>query len=111
MSSGSVEVMWDAYDEAWTRVSGEVIGEVGVTINVNGDELVSLMATPAQQAELALGLLYNEGLMKDLGDLDQAAFDKASDIIHKGQEAAERMLPVLRKKLGFKKRRFQFPKR
>jgi len=70
MPSGSVEVMWDAYDEAWAHVRGEVIGEAVITINVNGDELVSLMATPAQQAELALGFLLNEGLMGGLADLD-----------------------------------------
>jgi FdhD protein len=70
MPSGSVEVSWDVYDKTWTRSNGEIIGEAVVTINVNGDELVSLMATPAQQAELALGLLLNEGLMDDPTELD-----------------------------------------
>jgi len=44
----------------------------------------------------------------ELGDMDQIAFDKSSDIIHKGQEAAEKALPALRKVLGYKKRRFRF---
>lgn len=70
MSSGSIEVSWDVYDKAWTRADGEVIGEAVITINVNGEELVSLMATPDQQTELALGFLLNEGLMKDPTDLD-----------------------------------------
>ncbi len=47
----------------------------------------------------------------NLGNLDQAAFDKATEIIHKGQEAAEKMLPKLRKKLAIKKRHFIFRKR
>ena len=47
----------------------------------------------------------------DLGNIDQTAFDKSSEIIHKGQEAAEKMLPVLQKKLCIKKRRFKFLKR
>jgi FdhD protein len=70
MPSGSAGVAWDAYDKGWSRSEGEVIGEAVITINVNGNELVSLMATPAQQAELALGFLVNEGLMDDLKDLD-----------------------------------------
>ena len=70
MPSGSVEVSWDVYDKTWTRAHGEIIGETVITINVNGKELVSLMATPAQQAELALGLLLNERLMNDPADLD-----------------------------------------
>lgn len=44
----------------------------------------------------------------DLGDIDQAAFDKSPEIIQKGQEAAEKALPMLRKYLGLKKRRFRF---
>lgn len=70
MKSGSHPVHWDAFDKGWSQSSGEVIGEAIVTINVNGDELVSLMATPAQQAELAVGFLYNEGLTSGTEELD-----------------------------------------
>ncbi|MEE8359693.1 MAG: patatin-like phospholipase family protein [Candidatus Omnitrophota bacterium] len=47
----------------------------------------------------------------DLANIDQTAFDRSSEIIHKGQEAAEKMLPMLQKKLCIKKRRFKFRKR
>jgi FdhD protein len=70
MPPGSLEVTWDAYDKDWSSAHGEVIGEAILTINVNGDELVSLMATPAQQGELALGFLLNEGLINGSEDLD-----------------------------------------
>ncbi len=43
----------------------------------------------------------------DLGNIDQAAFDKASEIIPRGQEAAEKALPLIQKRLGLKKRRFK----
>lgn len=46
----------------------------------------------------------------DLGDLDQAAFDKAVEAIQKGQEAAEKVLPAIRKRLGIGPRRFKFRK-
>jgi FdhD protein len=70
MPSGSVGVAWEAFDKDWSRAEGEVIGEAVITINVNGDELVILMATPDQQAELALGFLVNEGLIGDLNEVD-----------------------------------------
>jgi NTE family protein len=44
----------------------------------------------------------------ELDGLDQAAFDRANEIIGKGQEAAEKAMPALRKALGLKKRRFKF---
>lgn len=70
MPSGSEKVGWEAYDKSWSRTVGEVIGEAVVTINVNGKELVSLMATPDLQAELALGFLVNEGLIQGLSEID-----------------------------------------
>lgn len=68
--AGSIPVNWEVFDKGWSTSSGEVIGEAIVTINVNGLELVSLMATPAQQAELALGFLFNEGLIRGSEELD-----------------------------------------
>lgn len=47
----------------------------------------------------------------DLDNLDQMAFDKTSDIINRGQEAAEKALPEILAALGLKKRRFQFRKK
>lgn len=70
MPSGSVAMAWDVFDKGWSRASGEVIGEAVITINVNGNELVSLMATPSQQTELALGFLLNENLIEGLKDVD-----------------------------------------
>lgn len=70
MPSGSVAVTWQTFHKGWSSAEGEVIGEAVITINVNGDELVSMMATPAQQVELALGFLQNEGLIEDMAGLD-----------------------------------------
>ncbi len=44
----------------------------------------------------------------ELGNIDQAGFDKSREIIHAGQVAAEKALPLLQKKLGLKRRRFRF---
>lgn len=70
MPSGSVAMAWNVFNKDWSRAEGEVIGETVITINVNGDELVSLMATPSQQFELALGFLLNENLIDGLDEVD-----------------------------------------
>jgi len=63
-------MVWDSYDKGWERVQGELIGEAVITISINGAELVSLMATPSQQAELAMGFLLNENMIESLHELD-----------------------------------------
>jgi FdhD protein len=70
MPSGSQTKAWDSFDKGWVKAHGEVIGEAVITISVNGVELVSLMATPSQQAELAMGFLLNENLIAALDELD-----------------------------------------
>lgn len=62
----------------YTRVSeGEAVLTVGrvpseeeIAISVNGQDLVSLMCTPVLLEELALGFLFNEGL---IGGLEEVA--------------------------------------
>lgn len=60
----------------WTveqgRVSvtpGGVIEEVLVTIYVNGQELATVMCSPLDQEALALGFLYNEGIIQSLDEV------------------------------------------
>ena len=47
----------------------------------------------------------------NLGNMDQASFDKSAEIIQKGQQAAEKALPLIQKELGLKKRQFKFRRR
>lgn len=44
-------------------------GEEEVVLTVNGQDLVALLCTPALLEELALGFLYNEGMMDGMGDV------------------------------------------
>ncbi|RME38765.1 MAG: hypothetical protein D6793_02220, partial [Thermoflexia bacterium] len=48
---------------------GAVPQEEEVVLTVNGQDLVALMCTPALLEELALGFLYNEGLIDGIGDV------------------------------------------
>ncbi len=53
----------------WTTTTGHVIEEAYVSIFVNGQELVTIMATPRQQEYLAVGYLLTEGIITHRNDL------------------------------------------
>jgi FdhD protein len=50
-------------------VSEEAAVEVPVTISVNGKEAATLFTTPSDQAELAIGYLIGEGILKRYSDI------------------------------------------
>jgi FdhD protein len=52
------------YDAEWRPVHGVVPVEEVIALHVNGQPLVSLMCTPTRLEELALGFLFNEGLIE-----------------------------------------------
>ena len=67
---GAVSTHWHEYQHEWTRVEAEIIEEALITIFINGFELATIMASPLQQDVLALGLLKNEGLIKNLAEVE-----------------------------------------
>jgi FdhD protein len=60
VTDGTVQFRYHKYDGDWREVESEVIEEGMVTIFVNGRELASLMCTPRDPLQLALGFLANE---------------------------------------------------
>ncbi len=50
-------------------VDGAVVEEALACITVNGEELATFMCTPRDLPEMALGFLYNEGLIDGLDDV------------------------------------------
>lgn len=63
-------VTYTGYYDAESRpVRGVVPTEAMVTLHVNGEPLVRLICTPTQLKDLALGFLFNEGLIDDLDDV------------------------------------------
>ena len=54
---------------AASQIDGAVPIEERIILYVNGVELVALMCTPTSLEDLALGFLYNEGLLDSLGDV------------------------------------------
>jgi len=60
MPDGTVPSRYHVYDGNWREVDAEVIEEGMITLYVNGRELASLMCTPRDPQQLALGFLANE---------------------------------------------------
>ena len=54
------------------KIEVSVIDEALVTIYVNGQELATIMCSPLDQEALALGFLYNEGIIHSLAEVGLA---------------------------------------
>ena len=59
------------YDDECRPVHGVVPVEEVITLHVNGQPLVRLMCTPVLLEELALGFLFNEGLIEEIDDVGE----------------------------------------
>ena len=70
VDGGIFELEFAEYAGAnWRRVSGAVTDEALVRIHVNGRELATVMCTPRDVDELALGFLRAEGIIESLADV------------------------------------------
>jgi FdhD protein len=68
--TGAQPITYTGYYDAESRpVRGVVPAEAVITLNVNGQAIVRLMCTPTHLEDLALGFLFNEGLIKGLSDV------------------------------------------
>jgi len=68
--TGSYPITYSGYyDDESRPVRGVVPVEEMVTLYVNSQPLVNLMCTPIQLEELALGFLFNEGLVEKMDDV------------------------------------------
>jgi FdhD protein len=65
-------------------ISKKVIAEISLKLIVNGAELVSVLCMNQYQEELALGFLYNEGVINSYSDIENIYFnDKMLAVIIK----------------------------
>jgi FdhD protein len=68
--AGAQPITYIGYYDAESRsVRGVVPSEAVITLNVNGQPLVRLMCTPTHLKDLAVGFLFNEGLIQGLSDV------------------------------------------
>ena len=56
-------------------ISKKVIAEISLKVIVNGTELVSVLCLNQYQEELALGFLYNEGVINAYADVENVYFN------------------------------------
>jgi len=69
-------------DGEWVPREDPVIREVPVTIYVNGLELVTMLATPRELEELALGYLYAEGFLANIEEVEKVGVDRENHLVH-----------------------------
>src|SRR5512145_3211506 len=70
MQLGAVPYTYWTIDLEKTELTeGGVIEESLVSIFVNGQELATVMCSPLDQEALALGFLYNEGVIESLAEI------------------------------------------
>lgn len=63
-------IAYERYEfRKWEHVEGETIVETPVSLTVNGGVWITFMCTPIHLEELALGFLFNEGTINDMGDV------------------------------------------
>jgi FdhD protein len=73
MSDGAVSFEYYRYNDGdWEEIEAEVIEEGAITIFANGQELATLMCTPRDALQLALGFCANEGLIDGMADVEIA---------------------------------------
>ncbi|HJW89229.1 MAG TPA: formate dehydrogenase accessory sulfurtransferase FdhD [Anaerolineales bacterium] len=53
----------------WERVDAAIIVEAPVTLTVNGQDWLTFMCTPNQQDALAVGFLFNEGIINTMREV------------------------------------------
>jgi FdhD protein len=61
---------WWTYHHDWQEDGGEIIEELPISIYVNGIEFATMMATPLNQDWLAVGFLFNEGILTNMSEVE-----------------------------------------
>ena len=61
-------------DEKFQQITDKVIREYSLTIIFNQQELVTLLYSPMHVDELAVGYIYNEGLIRDRDDISKIEY-------------------------------------
>ena len=96
---GTRDLNYYVYDRGeWVSISAPMVEEAYLTIYINGQEFVTVMATPRQQRELAIGFLFSEGLIDHRDDVikvDLAPNNVCVDVWLKGEQPLSPYQPIL----------------
>ena len=70
MFNAQKPVVYARYESgSWSPTTGHIIVEQPVSLTVNGDVWISFMCTPTNLEALAVGFLYNEGVINSYAEL------------------------------------------
>lgn len=80
MKKPKLPVMYLQYDSAdWEPISADIIVETPVSLTVNGDVWLTFMCTPVDLEALAVGFLYNEGVILSKDEIASVRLCAAGD--------------------------------
>lgn len=80
MINPKMPVMYLQYaGKDWSPVSADVIVETPVSLTVNGEVWLTFMCTPADLEALAIGFLFNEGVIKSMDEVEAYRLCTAGD--------------------------------
>ena len=63
----------------WKVVEAEIITETPVSLTVNGEVLLTFMCTPTDLEAMAVGFLFNEGVIQSMKEVIQARLCTSGD--------------------------------
>lgn len=67
------EIQYERYEfKKWEHFDAETIVETPVSLTVNGEVWLSFMCTPVNLEALAVGFLFNEGIIESMGEVEDA---------------------------------------
>ena len=81
LSDSSLIKTISGYDENFKKLKTNVIREKGLTIYLNNQEIVTLMAIGDHSKYLAIGYLLNQNMLKKNDKITKIVHDKELDIL------------------------------
>lgn len=77
------------------KIEEQVAMEAPVNIYINGEYLITLLATPKLQKQLALGWLFDEGVLQSWGEVEDVTVDQNNVTISTKSPLPEEKLKVV----------------
>jgi FdhD protein len=65
--------------DQWSKHEAQIISETPVSLTVNGEVWLTFMCTPVDLEEMAVGFLYNEGVIKSIEEVAEVRLCASGD--------------------------------
>jgi len=69
MASSNLVRVHRLQEGSWEQTEAEIIAEIPVSLTVNGEVWLTFMCTPVHMEALAVGFLYNEGILEEMDEV------------------------------------------